>query len=258
MLSTRKTVVPTTILVTAAAVLTGCGTAHLSSPTAAPPPSMEQIGTPVDQALPSAILELPLTDASGKTVRLADFAGRTVMLSDNMTLCQETCPMDTATLVQTARDEDATADRDRVVYLSVTVDPVRDTPVQLAAYKKLFTPPPANWKTLTGSPAVVDRLWTFLGVWRQRNPIGPGASPKNWRTGQPLTYDIAHSDEVFFIDAHGHERFLLEGPPAAPKGSIPPAIYRFMSDTGHKNATSPPTSAWTEAQARKVLGSLVG
>lgn len=76
--------------------------------------------------------------------------------------------------------------------------------------------------------------------------------------GQPLTYDISHSDEVFFIDVHGHERSLLEGPPAAPKGSIPATIYRFMSDTGHKNAASPPTTAWTQAQAKEVLNSLVG
>ncbi|GAA2017329.1 hypothetical protein GCM10009740_00960 [Terrabacter terrae] len=130
--------------------------------------------------------------------------------------------------------------------------------MQLAAYKKLFTPPPANWKTLTGSPTVINQLWPYLGVWRQKVPGGAGAAPKNWRTGQPLTYDISHSDEVFFIDAHSHERFLLEGPPAAPKGSIPATIYRFMSDTGHKNATSPPTTAWTEAQAKRVLRSLVG
>ncbi|GAA2017322.1 hypothetical protein GCM10009740_00950 [Terrabacter terrae] len=127
MLST-KTVVATTTVVTSAAVLTGCGTARSSSPIASPPPTLEQIGTPTDQTLPRAILDLPLTDSSGKTVHLADFAGRTVVLSDNMTLCQETCPMDTATLVQTARDENATADRAKVVYLSVTVDPVRDTP----------------------------------------------------------------------------------------------------------------------------------
>ncbi len=248
----------TAIVVTSAAVLTGCGsTDRSSSPIASPPPTLEQIGTPTDQALPRAIVDLPLTDSSGKTVHLADFAGRTVVLSDNMTLCQETCPMDTATLVQTARDEDATAARDKVVYLSVTVDPVRDTPAQLAAYRKLFLPPPANWKTLTGSPTVIHQLWSYLGVWRQKVPAGPGASPKNWRTGQRLTYDISHSDEVFFIDARGHERFLLEGPPAAPKGSIPATIYRFMSDTGHKNATSPPTSAWTEAQAKEVLDSLI-
>lgn len=71
---------------------------------------------------------------------------------------------------------------------------------------------------LTGSPANVNALWTFFGVWRKKtsDPVGASA-PKDWRTGAPLTYDVAHSDEVFFLDKRGHERFVLEGPPVAQK-----------------------------------------
>lgn len=233
--------------------LAGCGTSSAASATSS---DANNVGTSLNEAVPASILDLPLTDSSGLTVHLADFRGDTIMLSDNMTLCQETCPLDTATLVQTARDENANDPHAKIVYLSVTVDPVRDTPSQLAAYKQLFRPVPANWHELTGSPATIDKLWNFLGVWRQKAPEGPGPAPKNWRTGAPLTYDVGHSDEVFFLDARGHERFVLEGPPATARGLIPPKLYTFMSANGHKLVATPPNTDWTEAQARQELTAL--
>ncbi|WP_186525900.1 SCO family protein [Leekyejoonella antrihumi] len=228
-------------------VLAGCGggASHaVSTPGAS-------IGTSTDQALPKAILDLPFTDSTGKTVHLSDYAGKTIVISDTMTLCQETCPLDTATVVQTARDEDK-AGMKNVVYLSITVDPTRDTTPQIAAYRKLYSPAPSNWLMLTGSTSNVNTLWMFFGVWRQKT-TDSGTAPKNWRTGKPLTYDISHSDEVFFLDQHGHERFILEGPPVTKESEIPKTVYTFMSASGHKNVLKPATTAWTESQAREVL-----
>ncbi|MDQ2850136.1 MAG: SCO family protein [Actinomycetota bacterium] len=243
-----RTVATLTAVSSCVMALAGCGG---NSSDAVPTPG-GNIGTIIDQALPKSVLGLAFTDTTGKTVRLSDFAGRTIMLSDTMTLCQETCPLDTATLVQTARAADK-AGMKNVVYLTVTIDPARDTVPQIAAYRRLYTPTPANWEVLTGSASSVNALWSFLGVWRQKTADLPGAAPKNWRTGQPLTYDISHSDEVFFIDKQGHERFLLEGPPVAAKGQIPATVYKFMSAEGHKNVLHPPTTAWTQPQATTVL-----
>lgn len=243
-----RTVATWTAVASCAMALAGCGG---NSSDVVPTPG-GNIGQSIDQTLPKSILGLSFTDTTGKTVRLSDFAGRTIVLSDTMTLCQETCPLDTATLVQTARAANE-AGMKNVVYLTVTVDPTRDTVPQIAAYRRLYTPTPANWQVLTGSASSVDALWTFFGVWRQKTADDPGAAPKNWRTGQPLTYDISHSDEVFFIDKQGHERFLLEGPPVAKKGQIPATVYKFMSAEGHKNVLHPPTTAWTQAQATTVL-----
>lgn len=228
--------------------LAGCGG---GSSDAVPTPG-DGIGTSTDQTLPRSILDLPFTDTTGKTVRLSGYAGKTIVISDTMTLCQETCPLDTATMAQTARDEDKAGTKN-IVYLTITIDPVRDTTPQIAAYRRLYTPTPSNWHVLTGSPSNVNTLWTFFGVWREKTTDNSGTPPKNWRTGKPLTYDISHSDEVFFLDKQGHERFILEGPPVAKENEIPKIIYTFMGADGHKNVLHPATTAWTEAQARTVL-----
>jgi len=245
-----RTTLAITLTAASLVALTGCGGGS-SDPKSVPTPSAG-IGTPTNQALPKRILHLPFTDAAGKTVHLSDYAGKTIVISDTMTLCQETCPLDTATIVQTARDEDKAGNK-HVVYLSITVDPVRDTTPQIAAYRKLYSPAPSNWHMLSGKPADVNALWKFFGVWRKKTTDDDGPAPKNWRTGKPLTYDISHSDEVFFIDKHGHERFILEGPPVATKSEIPKTVYTFMSADGHKNVLKPAKTAWTESQAKQVL-----
>lgn len=236
--------------------LTGCssgaaGSAH-SSP-GAPASSLDRIGTPLNSSIPTSIRNLRFTTSDGKQVSLADLTGRIVVLSDVMTLCQETCPIDTATVVRTARAEKRSSGGKPPVFVSLTVDPARDTTTQLSAYRRLFTDPPPDWQAWTGSATNVAKLWNFFGVWRKRVADDPGPTPHNWRTGAPLTYDVQHSDEVFFIDASGRERFVLEGTPYATAGSIPSTLRRFMDADGRKNLDSPASTAWTETQAETVL-----
>jgi protein SCO1/2 len=96
-------------------------------------------------------------------------------------------------------------------------------------------------------------LWKQLGVYIERVPDTPPA-PRNWRTGQPLTYDLTHSDEVFFLDRQGHERFLFDGAPhVAPGAPVPAALSKFLDAQGHKNLTQPDSLAWTLPQELDVL-----
>jgi cytochrome oxidase Cu insertion factor (SCO1/SenC/PrrC family) len=81
-----------------------------------------------------------------------------------MTLCQETCPLDTANLVGAARAVTAAGLGDRVAFATITIDPHRDTPARLAAYRDQFAPAPADWRLLTGSPDTLAALWKDLGA----------------------------------------------------------------------------------------------
>jgi protein SCO1/2 len=75
----------------------------------------------------------------------------------------------------------------RVSFVELTVDPNRDTPSRLRAYRMLVGAPP-NWSLLTGSPAVIERIWRYFGVWSQQ--VAEGSPPgKDWLTGRPLTYE---------------------------------------------------------------------
>lgn len=230
--------------------LSACG------PTSAPADgltSLRSIGQPLNVPLPAQTLSAHLVDSQGAPHTFASLKGKIVVLADTMTLCQETCPLDTAALVETARKANAAGLSNNVVFVSLTVDPERDTPAQLAAYRKQFTPIPANWMLLTGATAPVHHILKSLGVFWQK--VGEnGAVVHNWRTGERLTYDIQHSDEIFFIDTSGHERFILDGPPQlGTSGKVPPALRNFLNNKGRKNLQDPDPIDWTVPQAMKVL-----
>lgn len=228
--------------------------AHSSSGAAARPAAPgANVGTVMDSALPQRILDLPLVDQDGHATDLAAFRGKILMISDIMTLCQETCPLDTTDLAATARALDADGLASKVEFLTVTIDPVRDTPAQLAAYRALYAPAPSNWQALTGSPSAIAALWKYFGVYIQK--VAEGSPPAtNWRTGAKLTYDLNHSDEVFFVDAAGRERFLLEGMGhIAPGTAVPSAMKKYLDAQGLANLAAPASDGWSVPQALSVL-----
>jgi len=236
--------------VSAALALSGCASAA-SSPQVAPPP--RSVGMRLNFPLAKGLDSLPLVDSTGHTHRLSDFEGKVLVISDSMTLCQESCPLDTSSLVMTARAVDRSGKASDVEFLTITVDPRRDTTRRLAAYRKMFRPAPSNWLTLTGTPQHLATLWKSLGVYVHRVPSDTPA-PRDWMTGKPLTYDVQHSDEVFFLDTSGRERFLLDGIPYVGKASsVPSRLYRFMSEKGRRNVHRGRGSDWTPAQAERVV-----
>ncbi|WAX59159.1 nitroreductase family deazaflavin-dependent oxidoreductase [Jatrophihabitans cynanchi] len=248
----RKTIGLLAALALTAAVLAGCGR---SAPPAAPGPN---VGQQANDALPVAVRDTTLVTSAGRRLDLAQLAGKVVVISDMMTLCQETCPLDTANVVAAARDAERAGLGNKIVFLSVTIDPARDTLARLTAYRHLYAPAPNDWLTAAGAPGALTAFWKQLGVYIQKAPDTPPA-PKDWLTGKPLTYDVTHSDELFFLDQQGHERFLLEGAPhVAPGAPLPPTLRRFMDATGRANLTHPDSQTWTLPQELQVLAWLTG
>lgn len=239
------------LVVLAGLVLAACSG---SSSVPAPGPT---IGQRLDAKVPVSVLQAPLVSSTGHWFNLGSL-GKIVVLSDVMTLCQESCPLDTANVVAAARAVEKAGLGDRIQFVSLTIDPVRDTRAQLAAYRALYKPAPADWTVASGPPAVLHRIWKTLGVYIKKTRDKPPL-PKNWRTGVPLTYDLTHSDEVFFFDAAGRERFVLDGIPHVAAGApVPPVIARYLDATGHKNLAHPDPQAWTLPDEMQVLSWLVG
>lgn len=227
-------------------------TAGCAGPAPVPPPP-DTVGTQIDAAITPGVLDQSLVDQAGIPTSLAAYHGKVLIVSDIMTLCQETCPVDTATLVQTARAVERAGLGSQVEFLSITVDPRRDTPARLAAYRAFFAPAPDDWKLLTGSTAAISTLWAYLGVYYQRVPEDqPPAT--DWMTGKPLTYDVNHSDLVFFIDRDGHERFAIDGAGHAEPGTVlAPKLDHFLDPAGRDNLDHPGADTWTAAQALQVI-----
>ncbi len=106
---------------------------------------------------------LELQTQDGKTVRFYDdlVAGRVALINFMFTTCASICPPMTANLVQVQRLlKDVLGDR--VVLISISVDPETDTPAVLKAYAERYAIGP-GWYFLTGPRDRIDAVVSKLG-----------------------------------------------------------------------------------------------
>jgi protein SCO1/2 len=82
--------------------------------------------------------DFSLPDTAGKTLTLADFKGKAVVLFFGYTHCPDVCPTTLAELSQAMQK--LGDDGKRVQVLMVTVDPARDTAPLLSQYVSAFNP----------------------------------------------------------------------------------------------------------------------
>jgi cytochrome oxidase Cu insertion factor (SCO1/SenC/PrrC family) len=194
-----------------------------------------------------------LVDQRGRTVTLAGLRGKVVVLAPFLSLCQDECPLVTGAFLALERDLRAAGLADRVVFVEATVDPDRDTVARLAAYQREFG---ADWELWTGSPAAVAAFWRPFGVAYQKVP--EDAPPKtDWWTGQPLTYDVAHTDGYILVDPAGRERFVNASAPNQ-KGKLGPKLSGLLNAGGLQHLENPQGPDWTTADALASIGWLLG
>lgn len=237
-------------LAAAAAVLAACGG---GDPPGRPPQSA---GDALDRPVPAAVRDLVFTTSTGAHTSLNALRGKVVVLTDFLTLCGEECPMTSANMNQMARIGAADGLGDKVVFVEVTVDPQRDTPARLAAYRKLYAPA-GNWLLLTTTPANLAAFCRFFGIsYQATKEDDPPAT--DWLTHQPLTYDVAHEDALVFLDEHGNERFVVLGNANTAGRTPPAALEQFLDQQGHQNLTDPGPVSWTVPQGLRVVGWLLG
>lgn len=141
-------------------------------------------------------LEGTWTTDAGAAARLRDFEGKPVVLTLLYTSCKEVCPIliEDVKRIQKALDEN---ERGRVAFVVVSIDPERDTPAALAAFKKK-TPAAKAWTFLNGPPDQVLELASVLGV-RYRK-VGA---------------EFVHSNKISVLDAKGeiaHQAVGLRAP----------------------------------------------
>jgi protein SCO1/2 len=237
-------------LAVAATALSGCGGGHVAPPS----PSL---GTAVDIAVPPAIAHLPLTTSTGATTDLAAFHGKAVMIADFLSLCTDICPMISANTAALGRALAADGQGNTVALLEISVDPQRDTPARLRAYRKLYGPALPDWTLLRATPADTAKLWKFFDVAYKRikEPRPPAI---DWLTHKPLTYDVEHTSALIFLDAAGRERFVVEAAPDARNTTTPAKLVRFLGADGHEALRHPdPVDSWTVAQGLSVFSWLI-
>lgn len=132
-----------------------------------------------------------LIDAQGKPFALSSLRGKAVVVSFVYTTCTGSCPATTFNLVRTRQAlEKAGLWGKRVEFVSITLDPVRDTPEALERYGRLYQAESASWHFLTGPPERVSEVIAAWGMWAKVGPSGV----------------LDHPSRIFLIDPSGHQR----------------------------------------------------
>ena len=106
---------------------------------------------------------VPLITQDGEEVRFFDdlIENKIVAVNFIYTTCVDTCPLETAQLVRTARILGDRLGKD-VFFYSITIDPERDTPEVLKEYRERFR---ANWTFLTGADEDITLIRRKLGLY---------------------------------------------------------------------------------------------
>ena len=112
-----------------------------------------------------------LISQDGAPVALADLRGKVVAVTFIYTSCTDTCPMLTA-LMARVQDQLGQDFGERIAFVSITVDPDRDTPEVLKQYADTFGADLKGWAFLTGAPAAIRDVTHRYGVFAAKTANG--------------------------------------------------------------------------------------
>ena len=235
-----------TVLVLALLVALSLLARLASKPSAnAEAPAPLAIGTELQR--PRPVPSVALVDQRGKAFSLSAWHGKWVVLVPSMTLCHEVCPMTTTALMQLTSLIRRNGLLNQVVVAEATVDPWRDSPARLRAYRRLTG---ASFPMLTGTQGEIRQLWKFFGVYYHRVPQSKPPD-LDWLSHKAETFDVDHTDAVFFIDPAGQERIVDEGMPDV-SGHLSPVLANLLNDQGRQNLAHPQLP-WTAEEALQDL-----
>jgi cytochrome oxidase Cu insertion factor (SCO1/SenC/PrrC family) len=102
-----------------------------------------------------SVPDFALIDQLGRPVRRADLDGKIWIASFIFTNCPDECPLMTSEMAQLQSDLAHNVD---LRFVSISVDPERDTPAVLSQYAERFNVDPDRWFFLTGDKQAIYRL----------------------------------------------------------------------------------------------------
>ena len=115
--------------------------------------------------------EFTLTDQNGKRIALKELRGKVLAITFIFASCADTCPLLTAKMAG-LQDRLGADFGPRIYFVSITVDPERDTPEVLKRYAEAHRANPAGWAFLTGTPAEIREVAKHYGIFYKKTPRG--------------------------------------------------------------------------------------
>ena len=138
--------------------------------------------------------DFALTSQDGERVTLADYRGKVVAVAFIFTTCPDICPMLTAQMA-TVQNELGPDFGKTIAFVSITVDPERDTPEVLKGYAETFGANLDGWAFLTGHPTAVEEVGRRYGIFARRSAGG----------------DVDHTLLTSIVDQQGNLRVQYIG-----------------------------------------------
>jgi cytochrome oxidase Cu insertion factor (SCO1/SenC/PrrC family) len=140
---------------------------------------------------------MQIQDQEGRPLNAHSFSGRATLVSFVFTGCSTTCPIQARLLadLQQSLSPDVKA---RFRLLSVSLDPLGDTPAALKSFAGRVGADLKSWTFVTGRPHDIDRLSKALRLFRE------GAGSRSLED---------HSTALWLVDARGQVRAVYSGNP---------------------------------------------
>jgi protein SCO1 len=167
---------------------------------------------------------MTLLDQDGRRMSPARLMGRTVLVNFVFTGCSTVCPVQTRALVELQQRLPPDMRRQFHI-LSVSIDPLGDTPAALKAFATRMGVDTRGWTLVTGKPDEVERLAEKLILFR---PEPDAKRPAD------------HSTALWLIDAQGELRMRYNGnSPDIPRllREIP-MVHKHQAPSGTANVSS--------------------
>jgi protein SCO1/2 len=115
--------------------------------------------------------DFTLTTQDDTSLALRDLRGKVVAITFIYASCVDSCPLLTAKMatLQTRLGPEFGA---KVFFVSISVDPERDTPEVLRRYAQGHGADPAGWAFVTGPPAAIRAVARRYGIYAEKGPGG--------------------------------------------------------------------------------------
>ncbi len=152
-------------------------------------------GLPVEGEFPDTVL----TNQNGKEFSFSDLEGKVVVVSYIYTNCPDICHIISARMNTFKNRLKGENIQDKVHFVSISIDPARDTPEALRQHTKMMNLDLTNWVFVTGDEYLINSTIQAVGMEAMKGPVEYSGD------GKP-SYLISHRNRISLVDEEGKIR----------------------------------------------------
>jgi protein SCO1/2 len=145
-----------------------------------------------------------LINQDGKEFSFSDVEGKVLVVSYIYTNCPDICHIISAKLNAFKNKLNEDGIQDKVYFVSISLDPERDTPEALKQHAKMMNLDLANWVFVTGDKDAIDSTIKVAGMEAIKGPIMVSEKGET-------SYEIAHQNRISLADEKGRIRKHYRG-----------------------------------------------